>query len=486
MIGGMLREQYRRLKELGNGSFGTVYLVQHRHDKAVFHVAKTIKLTHLSDKERELALQEASYLQKVSHPNVISYVTCFLEEKRLHIIMEYADKGDLGQKIRRRRDDNRTFSESGVMRYIVQLALALQHIHGHNILHRDVKPTNIFLTGHDEEVKLGDFGVARIIDSFTHGAETQIGTPHYLPPEVINMEKYGTSSELWSLGVVMYELMTLHVPFNAPSLPGIAMQICGADPAPLPTQYSNPLRRTTLDLLDKVPGQRPTLTEVLRGPRSENDLWAVAVRRQRDKLTAIVEGRGVARQDQSSDAHAGRGRERRLREEYSQKSKVPIKDAHFRALEIARLEALEDRRMAKQRALSHRSSVDDGSSQAPPSSARSVRSNSVVAAGGGLGAKADDARLQALARASCQAAEQRSARLAQCSSITVSEQRPQSACTSSAISMHKHQDSCQAPWTALSRATSEASEERKRIKAKFEHCPPAWMHDMSHRHRLVA
>jgi len=546
LLGAMFREQYKRIKELGSGSFGTVYLVQHRDDKDVLHVAKTIKLPHISDKEREAALHEASYLQKVSHPNVIAYVTCFLEEKRLHIVMEYADKGDLGRKIKRRRDESRPLSESSVMRYVVQLALALEHVHSHKILHRDVKPMNIFLTGPDEKVKLGDFGVARIIDSQTHGAETQIGTPYYLPPEVLNMEKYGNSSELWALGVVMYELMALHVPFNAPSLPGVAMQICGADPAPLPRDYSKAMRHTTLELLNKVPAKRPGLKDLLRSPQSESDVWAVAVRRQREKLIAagdetpsVISPVGSSSSDPSDGSRpprsARRAEARKLSDENSsgreegqrpsgrrsEASSVPSapsrerlardadcrraacpqpKDPQLRALELARLDALEDRRMARQRALSHRSSVADEmsvisecrTSQAPPSSARS-RSNT-VAAGGGMGARAEEVRMHALARASREAADQRSVRLGQSSSAsTLEQQRPQSArpgatpsARSSVASRPESRHGAEEHKGALRRASCEAAEDRKRFKAKFEHGTPAWMHDISDRHRLVA
>jgi len=285
--GAMFKEQYKRVKELGSGAFGAAYLVHRRDTKDLLLVAKTVKLLHLPDDEQKTALQEAKYLGRLSHPNIIAYVTSLLEERKLHIIMEYADRGFLPDKIKWPLEEQRPISESSIMRYFIETAQALEHIHSCNILHRDVKPKNIFLMGPDEQVKLGDFGVARIFDEA--GAQTQIGTPHYIAPEVLNMDGYGTNSELWSLGVVAYELMSLRVPFQAPSLPGIAMTICGATPEPLPQRYSQPFRRTTMSLLEKEPKRRPSLKDLLRAPRNDNDLWAVEVTRLRRKMQRRVE-----------------------------------------------------------------------------------------------------------------------------------------------------------------------------------------------------
>jgi len=246
-----------------------------------------VKLSHLSDAQQRAALREAKYLGRLMHPNVIAYVTSLLEERKLHIIMEYADRGDLADKIQRRRDDQRPISEPSIMCYFIEIAQALEYVHKCNILHRDVKPKNIFLTGPDEQVKLGDFGVARIFDE-AQAAHTQIGTPYYIAPEVLNMDGYGTKSELWSLGVIAYELMALRVPFKAPSLPGIAMAICGATPEPPPQSYSKALRRTTMLLLEKEPEARPALKDLLRTPRDEGDLWALEVNRIRRKLQPSV------------------------------------------------------------------------------------------------------------------------------------------------------------------------------------------------------
>lgn len=228
-------------------------------------VAKEVRISHLTEKQKEGALAESKVLQLMKHSNIISHIDTFMEGARLYIVMEYADGGDLAAKIKDRKDGPHgevlRFQECEVMFVFVQIVLALQHIHAQNVLHRDLKPLNIFLT-RQGVVKLGDFGIARVIDNSV-GAQTTIGTPHYLSPEICNSEPYGTKSDLWSLGVVTYELAALRVPFHGTSLPAVALQIIGADPEPLPESYSADLSQIVFGLLDKMPQKRPRLDRVL-------------------------------------------------------------------------------------------------------------------------------------------------------------------------------------------------------------------------------
>jgi len=259
----MFDAQYERIKQLGQGSYGTAYLVRERSCPSVIRVAKEISVSHLTEKERQSTLAEAGVLSMMSHSNIVAYVATFCEGPKLHIVMEYADGGDLAKKIHERKERHRTFSEREIMFILVQLALALQHIHARNILHRDLKPLNIFLTKLGV-VKLGDFGIAKVLGSTSAAAQTVIGTPHYLSPEICNNEPYGIQSDLWALGVVLYELAALRVPFHAHSLPVIAMKICSAEPAPLPNQFSTDLQKLVSDLLKKQPGERLSLDGMLR------------------------------------------------------------------------------------------------------------------------------------------------------------------------------------------------------------------------------
>lgn len=256
---------YERIKLLGEGAFGTAYLVRPRVGPRQFQVAKEIRTAHLTEKQRQGALAEAEVLRMMSHPNIIAYIASWNQGSKLYIIMEYADGGDLSMKIKERKEEERKFEEWEIMFLFVQVGLALLHIHANKVLHRDLKPLNIFLT-QQGVVKLGDFGIARILDSTTAGAQTTIGTPFYLSPEMCNSEAYGVKSDLWSLGVVTFELAVLRVPFSGSCLPAVAMKICGADPDPLPKEFSEDLSWIVANFLAKEPAKRPDLEKVLRMP----------------------------------------------------------------------------------------------------------------------------------------------------------------------------------------------------------------------------
>lgn len=261
----MFESNYEKIKLLGEGAFGAAYLVRSKDASRTFQVCKEVRTTHLNEQQREGALAESRVLRAMSHSNVIAYVASFLEGARLFIIMEYADNGDLAMKIKEHKEQQLHVREQEVMFIFVQMSLALLHVHSRKVLHRDLKPLNVFLTKKGI-VKLGDFGIAKVMDSTTAGAQTTIGTPFYLSPEICNSEKYGLKSDLWSLGVVGYELTVLRVPFQAPSLPAVAMKICGADPDPIPDRYSQDLRWIILELLQKEPRKRPALEKILKMP----------------------------------------------------------------------------------------------------------------------------------------------------------------------------------------------------------------------------
>lgn len=203
--------KYSVCKTLGQGSFGKALLVKLRkrgssssHGSQSYFVMKEIQIGHLSKKEKEASIAEATVLASMHHSNICSYVESFLNPPKnniLYIVMDYADGGDLSGAISRRKKARRPFSEEEVMNMFVQICLALKHVHSRKILHRDLKSQNIFLTKKGV-VKLGDFGIAKVLDSTGDVARTQIGTPYYLSPEICEDKPYGKKSDVWSLGCV--------------------------------------------------------------------------------------------------------------------------------------------------------------------------------------------------------------------------------------------------------------------------------------------
>ena len=257
--------KYKKLKYLGKGSFGAALLVELRANPSQKFVMKEIVIGHLPQQEQNAAKQEAEVLHQMSHSNITMYIESFVENSKLYIVMEHADGGDISAAIQRRKQSGERWPEAEVMRIFVQICLALKHVHDQNILHRDLKAQNIFLTSNGV-VKLGDFGIAKVLDASEDQARTQIGTPYYLSPEICESQPYGRSSDVWSLGVVLFELLALELPFQANSLPALVHKICSSEPnySKVEYYYNQPLIDLTKSMLNKNPDARPTLKIIVK------------------------------------------------------------------------------------------------------------------------------------------------------------------------------------------------------------------------------
>ena len=260
----MSLRKYKRIKYLGKGSYGAAILVNLRANAEKKFVMKEIVIGHLSESEQAAAKKEADVLHKMQHSNITMYIESFVESSKLYIVMEFADGGDLANAISNRKKQKRYWQEDEVMRILVQICLALKHVHDQNILHRDLKSQNIFLT-RKGIVKLGDFGIAKVLDATEEQAKTQIGTPYYLSPEICESSPYGRSSDVWSLGVVLFELLCLDLPFQASSLPALISRIITAPPNwnKVPGHYSKSITGLTQSMLEKQPKSRPSLKQVV-------------------------------------------------------------------------------------------------------------------------------------------------------------------------------------------------------------------------------
>lgn len=122
--------------------------------------------------------------------------------------MEFCECGDLASAIKEKKKAGGTFTEEEILNWFIQICIALEYIHGRKILHRDIKSQNIFLTSNGT-VKLGDFGISKLLESTNEAAMTVVGTPYYMSPEVCENKPYTFKSDVWALGCVLYELCTL-------------------------------------------------------------------------------------------------------------------------------------------------------------------------------------------------------------------------------------------------------------------------------------
>lgn len=275
-------EGYTALSTLGKGSFGTVLKVQRSSDGRVF-AAKSVAYGGMNDKEKQMLVSEVNILREFQHPHIVRYFDRVIDRERkiIYIVMEYCENGDLGTYIRRVKREISTTSGAGyipeevIWRIYCQVLLALKECHGsasRTILHRDLKPGNIFLDA-QKNVKLGDFGLARILSKSAKFAHTNVGTPYYMSPEQVNEKAYNEKSDIWSLGCLIYELGALVPPFEASNQLALAMKIRAGTYRELPaTRYSSELNRVIKSMLQVEQSRRPSVDELLANPQVQLSL----------------------------------------------------------------------------------------------------------------------------------------------------------------------------------------------------------------------
>jgi len=255
-------DKYEQIRLLGEGSYGRATLVQSRGDQT-YYVIKEVRLNRLQAKERESAEQEVKLLSSLDHPFIISYIESFQENGYLYIVMEYADGGDLSKKIE--KQNKKLFTEEEILHDFIQIALAIKYIHDRKILHRDLKGENIFLMKNGQ-VKLGDFGIARVLENSFQLCQTQIGTPYYLSPEICEGKPYNSKTDIWSLGCILYELCTLKHAFNANNMNALIVGIIRGKYLPISSMYSNDLKSLVDKMLTKNARNRPSINQILSLP----------------------------------------------------------------------------------------------------------------------------------------------------------------------------------------------------------------------------
>ncbi|OHT16615.1 CAMK family protein kinase [Tritrichomonas foetus] len=254
--------KFEQVRVLGQGGFGKAILARRKDDKTLV-VIKEVQLTALKPRDRDVAFQEAKLLAKLHHPFIVSYVDSFQENGNLYIVMEYADGGDLAQKLQKK--NGQLMSEEEVLHYFFQIALAIKYIHDRRILHRDLKTQNIFLTK-DGTVKLGDFGIARVLQHTFQLCKTQIGTPYYLSPEICEGKNYNSKTDIWSLGCILYELLTLRKAFDANNMNQLLVKIIRGKHPPISSNFSSDIRQLVDSMLTKDPSKRPSINQILYQP----------------------------------------------------------------------------------------------------------------------------------------------------------------------------------------------------------------------------
>lgn len=286
--GRVFANRYRVEKRLGSGSFGTVFLVEDTMSKGEWKVLKEIFVGELQPDETVDAMREAKLLSTLNHPNIVKFFDSFIDGESFCIVTEYCEGGDLDDKIKAWKKAGKSFDESLILAWFIQLVLAVKFMHEKKILHRDLKTRNIFLK--NNFIKLGDLGISRILMGTSDIATTFTGTPYYMSPEVLKHEGYKYKSDIWSMGVVLYELCSLQHAFQGESLMSVMYRIVEGEPPKLPEKYSEQLQDLYKRMLDKNPANRPSASEVLRNDYVAENLAKIKCRiEQSNKESKIGE-----------------------------------------------------------------------------------------------------------------------------------------------------------------------------------------------------
>lgn len=207
--------RFQIVKKVGSGEFCDVFRAVCQ-DTLQTVALKRLKIGQMTNPNiRSGCLREIQLLRKLNHPNIIRLIEYFFSNNELYIALEYADAGDLSKMLDYFRKKKCYLGENVVWKFFCQVCDGLAYMHSERVMHRDIKPANI-LINRDGTVKLADFGLSLLLSSTTDNAQSFVGTPYYMAPERLMETQYNFKADIWSMGCLLYELVTLYPPFFEP------------------------------------------------------------------------------------------------------------------------------------------------------------------------------------------------------------------------------------------------------------------------------
>ena len=245
-------ETYIKGEKIGKGGFSTCYKLYNVQDKKIYAAKEIIKNKSGYDRIKN----EIDIYEYLKHDNIVNQKEHFIYNDTQYLIFEFCENGDLSHLI----DKRKKLKEIEVQYYITQLIQALIHLHDRNIVHRDLKLGNIFLTG-KMELKLGDFGLAKKLSFRDEKISEMVGTPAYMAPEILENKGYSLEVDIWSLGVIMYYLIIGKLPFNKQNQEDIKRV---SYTFPKKAIISRAAKSLIEQILVKDPKERPSLKQILR------------------------------------------------------------------------------------------------------------------------------------------------------------------------------------------------------------------------------
>ncbi|KAI1900144.1 hypothetical protein AGOR_G00046990 [Albula goreensis] len=246
-----------RGKVLGKGGFAKCYELTDLATGKVY-AAKIIPHTRVSKPhQREKIDREIELHKALHHKHIVHFYQHFEDKDNIYILLEYCSRRSLAHILKARK----VLTEPEVRYYLRQIMSGMQYLHEHEILHRDLKLGNFFVS-ESMELKVGDFGLAARLEPQGNRRKTICGTPNYLSPEVLNKQGHCCESDVWALGCVMYTMLLGKPPFETTNLKETYRCIREARYT-LPSSLSLPARQLITSMLAKNPQDRPSLQEIL-------------------------------------------------------------------------------------------------------------------------------------------------------------------------------------------------------------------------------
>ncbi|XP_061432081.1 serine/threonine-protein kinase Nek11-like [Lethenteron reissneri] len=352
-VGGLevVASRYEVQRRLGAGSFGSVYLVRDLKAAAAaggsggggeaMCVLKTVPVGELRADETVHAHTEARLLARLRHPCIVRLHASFLERDLLCIVTELCEGGDLDARLERCRSSRGGAGEALpcdlLLDWLLQLLFGVHYMHSSCIIHRDLKTKNIFLSRNDV-IKIGDFGVSRLLQAPADMASTFTGTPLYMSPEVLQLHAYGAKADVWAVGCVLYEMCALRPAFAASTWVQILRRIL-EEPAPaLPPGFPPALNTILQRMLSKETSVRPSAEELLHEPFIQQRIQS-SLSRLEEQLGAERRQSGVEQQEETSQVPQRKVHLETLRACAQVRAMTPRERMRIRKLQTADLHA---------------------------------------------------------------------------------------------------------------------------------------------------
>ena len=255
-------EKYDKIKRISKIDLKEITLVISQKTNI-----KYICKSYIIDKyDKKKILSEYRINKEFKHQNIINIHEIFVADSihpSLNIICEYAEGGDLYSRIQKQKQNKIHFKESEIIKWFTQICNGLEYIHSKNVIHRDLQTKNIFLTKNDQ-IKIGNFGNAKKIITTIQDVTKLIDSTSILAPELIENKQYTKKIDIWSLGIILYELMTFRKPFEIQSISELIKKIKKADyPHIQNLNYNTTLVDLVRKLLKINPDERPSLNYIL-------------------------------------------------------------------------------------------------------------------------------------------------------------------------------------------------------------------------------